>query len=159
MFLKRLITAVAILGCVAGQGLAQDKPLWDSTVGDLIGAPPAARTSVAATDEPASVNIEFVVDQCDAGVVEPIDLAEFLPDAEPEAAPLPAAEATTEAEVETEPLPEAAPAPEQRTPLPNPMDIAVAPDAVLPSLESFATPASLNQRGPIEISPSILYLP
>lgn len=156
MHIRLLVAVVAMaVGFVPSQGLADERRLWDSTVGDLIGIPSTDTTPVAAAPGPSSVNIEFVVDQCDAGVGEPIDLAELQPEPVHELAPKPKAEP----EPKAEPQPEPEPRPEPKTTDPNPMEIAVAPDAVLPSLESLATPVPLRQRGPVEISPSILYLP
>ena len=171
MHLKLLTMVVALVGCTASPGLTQEKPLWTSTIGDLIGLPAATSTPVETATEPGSVNIEFVVDQCDASAVAPITLAELQPEPEPvplpQAAPLPLAAPLTEIAS----LPEAVPDPEpQPKPLvvsetapenvvPNPMDIAVVPDAVLPSLESFVTPVPVAQRGPVQVSPSIIYLP
>jgi hypothetical protein len=160
MHLKLLTMAVAIAGTVITPALAEEKPLWNSTIGDLIGipAPPPAPGEPVA--EPGSVNIEFVVDQCDVRAGRRIDLADLQP--EPDVEPLAEVAALPKAE---EPQPVAAPAAQfdavaaPEAAMPDPMDLAVAPDAVLPSLESFVTPSPVAQLGPVQVSPSIVYLP
>ena len=168
MRIKLFTMAVAMVGCASTAALAEEKPLWNSTVGDLIGLPAATSTPVATATEPGSVNIEFVVDQCDADAVEPLELADLQTEPGPSlplAAPLaPASPLTAAASLPgAKPVPQAEPLVVAETApvttVPNPMDISVAPDAVLPSLESFVTPATVGQTTPVEVSPSILYLP
>lgn len=157
MHLKLLTMAVAIAGTAINPALAEQKPLWNSTVGELIGLPASTPVTAATAVEPGSVNIEFVVDQCDIRTDQPIDLADLESKVEPltEVASLP--------EVGPEPL--AVPAAEivlaaaPGAVIPAPAALAVAPDAVLPSLENFVMPAPVAERHPVQVSPSIIYLP
>ncbi len=159
MHLKLLTMVVAITGTAINPALAEQKPLWNSTIGDLFGLPASTATPGATAAEPGSVNIEFVVDQCEIRAVRPLDLADLEPELEvepqPEVASLPEATPQPPAAPAAEIVLAAAPGPV----MPAPADLAVAPNAVLPSLESFATPAPVAQNGPVQVSPSIVYLP
>ncbi|WP_417310435.1 hypothetical protein [Devosia sp.] len=159
------LTAVAV-GFIGFQVLASDRPIWDSTVGELIGTRLSPTPDTPSDTAPAPVTIEFVLDQC-APVSEDLpQLASNEVSPEPVASP-PEPIVSPPEPVVSQPEQKAAPAEAVASP-PEPVAVPAeppirAPDSdnarVAPSPERSDRSVPLKQGEPVEISPSIIYLP
>ena len=164
------IAMTVVGGFIGYQVLAADQPGLSKALDDLTGKRTTKAALAPDQQDPGSVNIEFVVDQCEA---RPDDLPALssLVEPAPPTAVVTSGPAQAQAPVPhspPEPLPEPVapakvelPAPVAPEPLDATDELVVAPEAVLPSLADLEEPepVPLQSRALIQISPSIVYLP
>lgn len=126
------LAATFSVGMLGFMGAAASEPVWSRTIGDILGDQPQ-QSVTAEPRTPASVKVEFLVeDRCTLPTAEEVVMAAAVP------------------------APDVSPAVTQDAP---PVDTTNANAVPLPD-PSPVRPLPMGKRGvPIEISPSILYLP
>ena len=130
---------------------ASEDPLWATTLTDIAAGWSTSRSSppgLPLPPGPTSVNVEFVVNQCSPLVATDTHITASLPEAPRDAVT-----------IQSAPVDVALAAPVEVAILKPPVVVKRADDGPSSGATGFSFPTAPRHGAPIQLSPSILYLP